>query len=77
VSPVKYELGSYIPEDAILHSHRGEHHKSYRTVPAWAQARTRTEGRDGDNKPNVLPSLRKYTCTCNFLSEVYLYAYLL
>jgi hypothetical protein len=24
VSPVKYELGSYIPEDDILHSHRRE-----------------------------------------------------
>jgi hypothetical protein len=24
VSPVKYELGFYIPEDDILHSHRRE-----------------------------------------------------
>jgi hypothetical protein len=24
MSPVKYELGFYIPEDAILHSHRRE-----------------------------------------------------
>jgi hypothetical protein len=24
VSPVKYELGFYIPEDGILHSHRRE-----------------------------------------------------
>jgi hypothetical protein len=29
VSPVKYELGFYIPEDAILHSHRRENLKSY------------------------------------------------
>jgi hypothetical protein len=29
VSPVKYELGFYIPEDAILHSHRREKLKSY------------------------------------------------
>jgi hypothetical protein len=29
VSPVKYELGSYIPEDDILHSHRHENLKSY------------------------------------------------
>jgi hypothetical protein len=29
VSPVKYELGFYIPEDDILHSHRRENHKSY------------------------------------------------
>jgi hypothetical protein len=29
VSPVKYELGFYIPEDDILHSHRRENIKSY------------------------------------------------
>jgi hypothetical protein len=29
VSPVKYELGFYTPEDAILHSHRRENLKSY------------------------------------------------
>jgi hypothetical protein len=29
VSPVKYELGFYIPEDGILHSHRREILKSY------------------------------------------------
>jgi hypothetical protein len=29
VSPVKYELGFYIPEDGILHNHRREHLKSY------------------------------------------------
>jgi hypothetical protein len=29
VSPVRYELGSYIPEDDILHSHRREHLKPY------------------------------------------------
>jgi hypothetical protein len=29
VSPVKYELGIYIPEDDILHSHRCENLKSY------------------------------------------------
>jgi hypothetical protein len=29
VSPVKYELGFYIPEDAILHSRRRENLKSY------------------------------------------------
>jgi hypothetical protein len=28
VSPVKYELGFYIPEDNILHSHRRENLKS-------------------------------------------------
>jgi hypothetical protein len=29
VSPVKYELGVYIPEDGILHSHRRDSLKSY------------------------------------------------
>jgi hypothetical protein len=29
VSPVKYELGLYIPEDDILHSHRRENLKSH------------------------------------------------
>jgi hypothetical protein len=29
VSPVKYELGSYTPEDGVLHSHRRENLKSY------------------------------------------------
>jgi hypothetical protein len=29
VFPVKYELGFYIPEDAILHSHYRENLKSY------------------------------------------------
>jgi hypothetical protein len=29
VSPVKYKLGFYIPEDDILHSHRPENLKSY------------------------------------------------
>jgi hypothetical protein len=29
MSPLRYELGFYIPEDAILHSHRCENLKSY------------------------------------------------
>jgi hypothetical protein len=29
MSPVKYELGLYIPEDDILHSHHGENRKRY------------------------------------------------
>jgi hypothetical protein len=29
VSPVKYELDSYISEDDILYSHRRENHKPY------------------------------------------------
>jgi hypothetical protein len=34
VSPVKHELGFYIPEDDILHSHRRENLKSYITIHA-------------------------------------------
>jgi hypothetical protein len=29
VSPVRFELGFYIPEDDILHSHRRENFESY------------------------------------------------
>jgi hypothetical protein len=29
MSPMRYELGFYIPEDDILHSHRRENLKSY------------------------------------------------
>jgi hypothetical protein len=32
VSPVKYELSFYIPEDAILHSYRRENLKCYISV---------------------------------------------
>jgi hypothetical protein len=37
VSPEKYELGFYIPEDDILPSHRRENLKSYLTLTdcAW------------------------------------------
>jgi hypothetical protein len=34
VSPVKFELGSHIPVDSILHSHRRENLKSYIALPA-------------------------------------------
>jgi hypothetical protein len=33
VSPVKYELGFYIPEDDILHSDRHGSVKSYVSIP--------------------------------------------
>jgi hypothetical protein len=36
VSPVRYELGFYIPEDDILHSHRRENLKSYIALTGWA-----------------------------------------
>jgi hypothetical protein len=34
MSPVRYELGIYISEDAILHSHRRENLKSYMALAA-------------------------------------------
>jgi hypothetical protein len=36
VSPVKNELGFYMPEDGILHSHCREHLKSCITLTGWA-----------------------------------------
>jgi hypothetical protein len=36
VSPVKYELGSYIAEDGIVHSHSRENLKSYIALTGWA-----------------------------------------
>jgi hypothetical protein len=36
MSPVKYELGFYIPEDVILRRHRREFLKSYRILSGWA-----------------------------------------
>jgi hypothetical protein len=36
VSPVQYELGFYIPEEDILHSHRRENVKSYIALTGWA-----------------------------------------
>jgi hypothetical protein len=35
VSPVKYELGFYIPEDTVLHSDRRENLKSYIALTGW------------------------------------------
>jgi uncharacterized membrane protein len=36
VYPVRYELGFYIAEDTILHSHRRESLKSYTEITGWA-----------------------------------------
>jgi hypothetical protein len=41
VSPVRYELGFYIPEDYILHSHRRENLKSYIALTSWTLWRRR------------------------------------
>jgi hypothetical protein len=39
---VIYELGFYIQEDGILHSHRREHLKSYIQLTGWALQRRRS-----------------------------------
>jgi hypothetical protein len=36
MSPVKYDLGFYIPEDDVLHSHSRENLKSYIALTDWA-----------------------------------------
>jgi hypothetical protein len=41
VSPVRYELGFYIPEDDILHSHCRENLASYIALTGWALQRRR------------------------------------
>jgi hypothetical protein len=35
MSPVRYELGFYITEDDILHSHSRENLKSYIALTGW------------------------------------------
>jgi hypothetical protein len=40
VSHVRYELGFYIPEDGIFHSHRRENLKSYRLQRVFPQRLT-------------------------------------
>jgi hypothetical protein len=39
MSPVRYELGFYIPEDVILHSHCRENLKSYIALTGWTLKR--------------------------------------
>jgi hypothetical protein len=41
VSPVRHELGFYIPEDGILHSQSRENLKSYITLTGWTLLRRR------------------------------------
>jgi hypothetical protein len=38
--PVRYELGVYIPEHGIIHSHLRQHLKSYIALTGWALAET-------------------------------------
>jgi hypothetical protein len=41
VSPVRYKLGFYIPQDDILHSHCRENLKSYIALTDWTVHRRR------------------------------------
>jgi hypothetical protein len=54
VSPVKYELGFYIPEDGILLSHRREELKSYmKDAPIFLV-------------PSAYVSLKRFICSACF-----------
>jgi hypothetical protein len=70
VSPVKYELGVYIPEDSILHSHRRENLKSYKYGTGLNDSCTllsafiKTVDTSG---PNTNSKLRHATVTVVFL----------
>jgi hypothetical protein len=44
VSPVRYELGFYIPEDDILHSHHREDLKTYTSEISSSSTRQEPEG---------------------------------
>jgi hypothetical protein len=41
MSAVRHELGFYISEDGIIHSHRRENLKSYRALSGWTLKRRR------------------------------------
>jgi hypothetical protein len=41
MSPLRYELGSYIPEDGILHNHHRENLKPYIALTGWVLYRRR------------------------------------
>jgi hypothetical protein len=41
MSPVRYDLGFYIPEDGFRHSYRREYLKPYTELTGWALQRRR------------------------------------
>jgi hypothetical protein len=41
VSPVRYELGFFIPEDGTLHSHLSQNLKYYMVLTGWILSRRR------------------------------------
>jgi hypothetical protein len=59
VSPVKYELGFYIPEDDILYSHHRENLKSYMDGNAQRRPLTNTTVKQRERfRPDELPHCR-------------------
>jgi hypothetical protein len=54
VSPVKYELGFYIPEDGILHSHRREKLKSYMSLCVYSLCVVPSTGRKRRTVPRPM-----------------------
>jgi hypothetical protein len=74
VSPVRYELGFYIPEDGILHGHCRENLKSYIALTGWTLQRRRnvspvwlgvqdTEGGKQEERP--APEERRLSVPCD------------
>jgi hypothetical protein len=69
VSPVKYELGSYIPEDDILDSHHRENLKSY-ILFICCERITTFETAQYNNLPNPLLYLEYLVHICMILYNV-------
>jgi hypothetical protein len=76
VSPVRYELAFYIPEDDILHSHCRENLKCYITLTGWTLSRRRNVSpvkyelifisEDGILNSHRREHLKSYTVTITF-----------
>jgi hypothetical protein len=60
MSPVRYELGFYIPEDDILHGHRCDNLKSY-LCKYLSKFCTRRAGGGGCHKKGRGRGLSEYT----------------
>jgi hypothetical protein len=64
VSPVKYELGFYIPEDDILHSHCRENLTSYIPVLLILLSVLRIVNKVGESDAPVIKSDRPTENVC-------------
>jgi hypothetical protein len=66
VPPVKYELGFYIPEDDILHSHSRENFKCYKDINVMQLSKEREESEkrslnnNNNNNNQVLKTMQQY-----------------